>query len=321
MAATISDDVTRDLPSDEASHARSSPGESIDTRRIFTAPSVWIAVHDESLSARCWQALEASEAVVQSGSQKGTGDRIPEVLITDGAHHFHGSALSVEWSEAHRGPAIIAIGPALADADVCLPADFLPRELLTACRLLAGIVRLRGELAEGQRAERQLEREAHLDPLTQLPNLRAWSEELAARLSRARSTRQPLGVAIVDVDHFKQINDGWGHAAGDQLLIATAQALRQSLRQEDFVARLGGDEFGLLLSGLDADGVKGVLERVHAELPGRIASRSRQVASVTIGYAIDHGQPSLTAEQLTRSADEAWQLAKQRGRNRVMAAR
>jgi diguanylate cyclase (GGDEF)-like protein len=128
-----------------------------------------------------------------------------------------------------------------------------------------------------------------------------------------------LCVALVDLDHFKQVNDGWGHAAGDQLLIATATALRQSLRQDDFVARLGGDEFGLLLTGLDAAASTSVIERVRAGLPGRIAQVTPFLTSASVGFHIYDGSADATPEQLLAHADLARRKAKAQGRDRTVA--
>jgi diguanylate cyclase (GGDEF)-like protein len=151
-----------------------------------------------------------------------------------------------------------------------------------------------------------------------LPNRRAWDEELARRLTAVGNSGQSLCVALVDLDHFKQVNDGWGHPAGDQLLVATAAALRQSLRQDDFVARLGGDEFGLILAGLDAASAAGVVERVRAELPARIARSTPHVTSASLGYCVYDGSIEQSPEQVLARADRARRLAKTQGRNRAV---
>jgi diguanylate cyclase (GGDEF)-like protein len=150
-----------------------------------------------------------------------------------------------------------------------------------------------------------------------LPNRRAWNEELQRRLSIAREMGHPFCVALLDLDHFKQVNDGWGHPAGDQLLAATAAALKQSLRQDDFVARLGGDEFGLLLTGVDAPSAAGVVERIRASLPARIAQTTRFVTSASAGYCVWNGEREATPESLLAQADRARRVAKTQGRDRV----
>jgi diguanylate cyclase (GGDEF)-like protein len=237
----------------------------------------------------------------------------PDVLIVQAEAPL--SPPSAESLSAR--PGLVVLGEHTSgEADVTLPADATPRELALACRLLAQVVRLRRRLDEGSRAGDALRQQAACDPLTRLPNRRAWEEELNRQVHIARNTGQPLCVALLDLDHFKQVNDGWGHAAGDQLLAAAASALRQSLRQEDFVARLGGDEFGLLLAGLDADSAASVIERVRSRLPAQIAHTTPFVTSASVGFHVDSGG-KCSAEQLLAQADLARRKAKRHGRDRT----
>ncbi|HTC77354.1 MAG TPA: diguanylate cyclase, partial [Terriglobales bacterium] len=100
------------------------------------------------------------------------------------------------------------------------------------------------QLAAALAAEKELSRS---DPLTGLPNRRAFYEVALAEADRARRYRHPLSLAYLDVDNFKQVNDDYGHDAGDELLVRVAEVLRRNLRNNDIVARLGGDEFAMLL--------------------------------------------------------------------------
>ena len=101
------------------------------------------------------------------------------------------------------------------------------------------------------------------DPLTGLPNRRAWDLALKEWVAAAADGANRLCVAILDLDHFKQINDVHGHVIGDEVLCASGQEVYDNLRQDDFVARLGGDEFGLLLWVPDEEVTLAVLERVR----------------------------------------------------------
>ncbi len=246
---------------------------------------------------------------------------LPEVIVVVHPRPLaSGHAEELAHRESAARPAVVVVGLTADDADLLLPTDFLPRELVLACRLLAQVVRLRRRLEEHAQQGLAWRQEAALDALTQLPNRRAWQEELCKRSEAARAGGQSLCVALVDLDHFKQVNDGWGHAAGDQLLISTGAALRHSLRQHDFVARLGGDEFGLLLSGLDATSAAPVIERVRAGLPSRIAQSTPHVTSVSIGYAVFDGHDAVTPETLQARADLARRLAKTQGRDRTVGS-
>ena len=235
-------------------------------------------------------------------------DDSPEVIVVDRAARLPES----------DGAGLIAIGRMDTGADVTLPEDFSPRELLLACQLLAQVVRLERRLDEGAKQRQAWQQEALCDSLTGLPNLRGWNNEVSRRMTAARASNQPLCVALLDLDYFKQVNDGWGHAAGDQLLVATADALRQSLRQDDFVARLGGDEFGMLLDGLDASSAASVIERIRTALPARIAQATPHVTSASVGYHLWQPQPDATPESLLAEADHARRQAKSHGRDRAV---
>jgi diguanylate cyclase (GGDEF)-like protein len=246
------------------------------------------------------------------------GGDAPDVIVV--CREGPAASLHAEESGSATRPGVIVIGASAAtDADVVLPADVLPRELILACQLLTQVVRLRRRLQEGTRLGDTWREQASCDPLTQLPNRRAWEDEVRRRCQIARSSQQPLCVALLDLDYFKQVNDGWGLAAGDQLLAAAAAALRQSLRQDDFVARLGGDEFGLLLSGLDATAAAGVIERVRAGLPARIAQSTPFVTSASVGCCMYDCQSELSAQQLFDRADQARRKAKSQGRDQLVA--
>jgi diguanylate cyclase (GGDEF)-like protein len=132
------------------------------------------------------------------------------------------------------------------------------RELMTRVRLEQEQQRTRGLLA-------QLERLSHEDPLTGLANRRRWDAELSVVCAAARESGQAVSLVLLDLDHFKQINDRHGHAAGDEALQAVADLLRSRVRDGDLVARLGGDEIGVLLPGTDLDRAGALAESVRRE--------------------------------------------------------
>lgn len=161
---------------------------------------------------------------------------------------------------------------------------------------------------------RNAEREAATDWLTGLPTRRAFSAR-AARLQGEKPPETPLSAFMIDLDHFKKVNDSFGHAAGDVALTAAATACREALRAEDFCCRYGGEEIVVLLPGADARIALSVAERVRARVEAlEFAGRPGLRLTVSIGVA--HGTVAADYRDLVERADEALYLAKERGRNR-----
>jgi diguanylate cyclase (GGDEF)-like protein len=170
-----------------------------------------------------------------------------------------------------------------------------------------------------QKSDEQMALLATTDSLTGLANRRAFFERAeAARLLSLR-LRKPIALMMLDLDHFKQINDRFGHATGDEGLALFAAAARATLRDHDILGRLGGEEFALALPGTDLDGALQAAERLrHAitEAP-LITSGATYVMTVSIGVVVIEANEALTAA-LAR-ADHALYAAKSGGRNRVEA--
>jgi diguanylate cyclase (GGDEF)-like protein len=159
---------------------------------------------------------------------------------------------------------------------------------------------------------RLLEGRAFTDPLTGLANHRAFQERLHAEVGRARRHQRPLALALIDVDHFKAINDRSGHAAGDRVLAALGARLQALLRSEDVLARIGGDEFALMLPETDDAEARLVLERARDELErGPLVDGIR----VRISAGICALEQAADAETLMRLADGALYWSKEHGRN------
>jgi diguanylate cyclase (GGDEF)-like protein/PAS domain S-box-containing protein len=167
-------------------------------------------------------------------------------------------------------------------------------------------------------AEAELMRLASRDTLTGLANRRQFFDLADAALAQTRRYGSPLTVALMDLDHFKQINDTHGHAAGDAVLTAFAEVLRESLRDSDTAARIGGEEFAVLLSNTPQDEALHALERVRASLEQRLieAGASAIRATVSIG-AVQWRPEHHGIDAMLAQADEALYAAKRLGRNRV----
>lgn len=156
------------------------------------------------------------------------------------------------------------------------------------------------------------------DGVTGLPNRLAFDQHLAAEINRAARSGQSVGVILVDLDYFKQINDQWGHGAGDQALAAVAETLRSSLRSYDMVARFGGDEFAVVCGGCRTGEIDIVMRRLRENIMQRRADAAADlpVPSVSMGAAVAHSAGEIqSVERLVAAADEALYCAKKSGRN------
>ncbi len=155
---------------------------------------------------------------------------------------------------------------------------------------------------------------AHLsrsDALTGLGNRRAFDEAVVEELARARRSGAPLGLVMLDVDHFKRFNDRHGHQEGDEVLVAVARVLTGVARAEDRACRVGGEEFAVLLPGADEGAALAVAERIRT---GVAAAGAAEPITVSLGVASTRGEHD--AVGLFAVADEALYAAKQAGRNR-----
>lgn len=178
--------------------------------------------------------------------------------------------------------------------------------------------RLRREIEERRRLEQILTHQAMTDPLTGLCNRRHFILRANEELHRARRTGVPLAVLYLDIDHFKIINDNYGHALGDQVLVTVARACRDALGGEDLLARMGGEEFAALLPGQDKTAAQMTAERLRSCL-GEVVTRSEDGQIVTITISI--GVTALASDDgdmlsVLDRADRALYQAKTLGRNR-----
>lgn len=172
-----------------------------------------------------------------------------------------------------------------------------------------------------ERLHLELERLATLDPLTERFNRRTIEGFGHREVANARRRRSAIAVAIIDIDHFKQINDGYGHAAGDMALRSVVVILEQNLRARDILGRFGGDELLIIMPETDAEPAASVCERLReliARSPFDVESASVGL-TVSIGVASARGE-SADFERLVQAADAALYEAKRRGRNRTCVA-
>jgi diguanylate cyclase (GGDEF)-like protein len=152
------------------------------------------------------------------------------------------------------------------------------------------------------------------DPLTDVANRRFFMETHEERFAAARRNKRPLSCIMVDIDHFKRVNDNYGHQTGDRVILSVAGALKSAVRGADAVCRYGGEEFCIVLTGTELEGAVAVAERIRERVdsPGF----AEVPVAVSLGVSsIEFGAKSLLA--LINQADEALYASKEGGRNRV----
>jgi diguanylate cyclase (GGDEF)-like protein/PAS domain S-box-containing protein len=185
-----------------------------------------------------------------------------------------------------------------------------PARAVTLVRLLTAEL---GAAVERRRLLDRLRDLARTDPLTGLPNRRAWEDRIAIEVARAERYERPLCVAAIDLDHFKAYNDTYGHQAGDDLLRDAADRWRSVLRASDMLARLGGDEFALLLPDCEPELAAGIVERLQHLTPGN-------GEGVGCSAGLVRREPGESAAGVLARADAALYEAKARGRGRIAIA-
>ncbi|HWA99107.1 MAG TPA: GGDEF domain-containing protein [Pirellulales bacterium] len=186
------------------------------------------------------------------------------------------------------------------------------------------ITRLQTALSEAEtRIREQSQRiefhvaESRIDALTTLANRRALDEELGRRFSEAKRTHHPFSVMLVDVDHFKRINDTHGHQAGDEVLRKVAATLQTTMREMDLVARYGGEEFAIVLPATDLLSSIYAAERVLRSLEQARFEVDGTTLAVTVSIGIAAIRTEETLSMLLRRTDDALYCAKASGRNRA----
>jgi diguanylate cyclase (GGDEF)-like protein len=176
-------------------------------------------------------------------------------------------------------------------------------------------------LMHKERADRETYELATTDSLTGVYNRRTFKELAEPQLSRSRRAQLPVSLLMLDLDHFKRVNDTFGHLGGDDVLKAFATLVRNCLRKEDLLARYGGEEFVVLLPGAPQSAAFSLAQRIREEVSARPFSANGQLVRVTvsIGLACEGGDTLPSLEAMLGRADEALYKAKNDGRNKVVA--
>lgn len=176
-------------------------------------------------------------------------------------------------------------------------------------------------LMHTDRGNAELERQASTDPLTGALNRRALQQIADRYLSEARRHRRPASLLMVDADHFKLINDTYGHEAGDAVLCELLRRIQEMLRLEDVIGRIGGEEFVLLLPGTPENEAMAVAERIRQRIGGETFIYRGEEIPLTVSIGVAEREPGEgDFEPLLKRSDLAMYAAKRAGRNRVVAA-
>ncbi len=197
------------------------------------------------------------------------------------------------------------------------------REQETAARLkgLAERVANMEQEAQGYRDHLEVQRQkALIDPLTGLPNRAAWSERLDQEVNAWHQRGNSLSLAMLDLDHFKRINDGYGHLAGDKVLKIIANVLHKRLRPSDFIARFGGEEFVLLMPDSSLTQALAAGEALRAAIEACPFHFKGEPVTITVSMGVAQCQPGERSDMALKRADAALYRAKAAGRNQVQAA-
>ena len=198
----------------------------------------------------------------------------------------------------------------------------LPMRLLDPTEL-ALEARVATRTQQLEQANLELKRQSHTDALTGLSNRRGFDERFAAALERARAEAAPLAFLMLDIDHFKRINDRFGHSYGDECLAQVGPTLNTfSWRDNEFAVRLGGEEFAAVFIGMLPAQALAIAEQIRETVAGLEVSTADERLRFTISIGVAVWVPDALDDKLSfsKAADEALYKAKAMGRNRVCSA-
>ena len=228
-----------------------------------------------------------------------------------------------EWAASFLQRALVPSPvPVRGEGRLATPGrEVAPRFEITLTNLeddphVGGVVANLHDVTERARLQEELSHQAFHDALTGLPNRALLNDRVGHALARSLRAGRPMAVIIVDLDHFKDVNDGLGHGAGDALLVQTARRMKEQLRDVDTAARIGGDEFAVVAEGLTREQAVALAERLCASLQAPFEIEGRPV-SISASLGVTVASPGDTCETLLRNADTAMYVAKASGRASV----
>ena len=179
----------------------------------------------------------------------------------------------------------------------------------------------RDDIASLQRDLDDVRRESMLDPLTKIANRKSFDEGMDKAIAEANASNDPLCLMLIDIDHFKNFNDTYGHQTGDQVLRLVAMTLKSNIKGKDLAARYGGEEFVAILPSTDLEGAVIVAENIRKAIQAKELlkrSTNEKLGRITASFGVAAFRPNDTAASLIERADRCLYAAKHAGRNRVI---
>jgi diguanylate cyclase (GGDEF)-like protein len=227
-------------------------------------------------------------------------------------------------SRVVRDPGSVAIMPLLKDGRVLgalvIEADAPAALTLEETRPLTVLGAVVASSLELVWSYEEVDRRARTDSLTGLYNRMHFGEQLERTLKEADRNGQPVSLVLVDVDHFKKVNDTWGHEAGDAVLKHVARILQEGVRSVDVCVRYGGEEIAMLMAQTDSERALEVAERLRARIAATVVRHAGAEIAVTASFGVSTYPETVTVrDRLFPAADEALYAAKREGRNCVRA--
>ena len=300
-------------------------GDLVGARRLLGAALEIAEAH--GLQAHAWYARCAlAECEMKEGRWKAGYDKLKDLLAQrqdkdggPGVRRVHHALYLCCKQLALLAEALTHLEAYQAKEAQRISAHLVVQTKLFVSRLETDQVRRQAEAAQVRRLEEErqvLMQAADTDPLTGLGNRRLLASRAPVLIQQAADSGRPVHLAILDLDHFKQINDTFGHAAGDDVLVHLAQILRDHTRADDLLVRLGGEEFLVMLLGADELLAQRICERLRAAVEQHdwsvLDPRLRVTSSLGLARGLEH-----RLEELMARADAALYRAKREGRNRV----
>lgn len=260
----------------------------------------------------------------------GTDDFLPEdcwALRRGGAHYTSDAGCEPRCKHICAAPSATLCLPMQAHGEthglIYFEADSTTDLPEAKVHWLASIAEQASMALANLRLQEKLQLQSVSDPLTTLFNRRYMEATLERELARAARQQAPMALMILDIDHFKKFNDTWGHDAGDAVLIAFANMLKQNTRTEDVVCRLGGEEFVILLPGASLDAARQRAEIICAATRSlKVSHNGQSLGQITASVGVSvYPESGTSPEYLLSNADTALYEAKDNGRDRVVLAK
>lgn len=207
--------------------------------------------------------------------------------------------------------------PELAEAQLILLGE-IDRVLRSNAKLHSELDKANQGIAEQRRQIEELRLQARIDALTKIPNRAAFNERMDEYVGLVARAKIAFSLLILDIDHFKQVNDDHGHLNGDRILRGVAARISSSIRTNDFAARYGGEEFAVILPATDLQEAAAVSERVRQDIARTNFRMDDKNVKMTISGGLAECGNGMSAEDVIAAADEALYQAKSTGRNRIV---